>query len=117
MSVATSLFASHARGTTFTFRCAVDCQVGAYSLNEGEPLKAVKNPNGLWALYVDWGDGAIGSLAAHDVNKLAGYEVIEEPICTGTDPVRCDDPKCVVHGASSALHSATLAGTRQREVK
>lgn len=98
MSVASSIFASHARGTTFTFKCAIDCQIGAYSLREGEPLKVVKNFNGLWAVYVEWGEGSIGSLAAHDVNKLAGYEAVNEPRCTGTDPTHCDDPKCKVHG-------------------
>lgn len=101
MSIASSMFASHSRGVqgTFTFRCAMDCQVGAYSLNEGEPLKAIRQPNGLFAVYVEWGEGSIASLAARDVNKLAGCElVMEERLCTGTDPMRCDDPACAVHG-------------------
>lgn len=97
-----SMFATHARKmTTFTFRCHADMSVGAYSLNEGEPLKAVLNPSGLYAIYTEWGEGSIGSLRASDVNKLAGHEVIaEEPLCTGTDPVHCDDPWCPRHSAS-----------------
>ena len=28
--------------------------------------------------------------------------VIDQPQCTGLDPVRCDDDKCPVHGSSYA---------------
>lgn len=31
------------------------------------------------------------------VRAANGY-VLEEPQCTGKDPVRCDDPECPVHG-------------------
>jgi len=100
MSIESSLFVSHARGSTFTFRCAVDCRVGAYSLSEGEPLKIVDDKDGLYLVYVEWGEGAIGRLSAHDVNKLAGREVLaEEAQCTCLDPVHPgDDPLCKVHG-------------------
>jgi len=73
-----SVFASHARKVTTSFLCALDCRIGAYSLTEGEPLKVVGDGTGRFYLYVDWGDGAIARLSAHDVNRLAGYEAVEE---------------------------------------
>lgn len=78
MSIASSLFASHARGNTISFECSIDCKLGAYSLAEGEPLKVVDDRDGLYSVYVEWGEGAIARLPARDVNKLAGYEIIEE---------------------------------------
>lgn len=99
MSMETALFASHARGNTFTFGCALECKVGAYSLAEGDGVKVVREDwSGLWHVYVEWAEGSIGRLTARDVNKLAGREVIGEPICTGIDSLHCDDPACAVHG-------------------
>lgn len=73
-----SLFLSHAGRSNVTFRCAQDTMVGAYSLQEGEPIKAVSDGQGLFYVSVEWGEGAIGRLNAHDVNKLAGYEAVGE---------------------------------------
>lgn len=78
MSLETSLFASHARGSTFTFRCAIDCHVGAYSLREGDLLKIMDDRDGLYSVYVEWGEGAVGRLNAHDISKLAGSKLIGE---------------------------------------
>lgn len=98
MSIASSMFASHARGNTFTFKCSLDCQVGAYSLSEGDAIRAVKEKwSGLFHVYLEWAEGSIGRLTASDLNKLAGYELIS---CTGLDPVRCDDPNCAKHGGA-----------------
>jgi hypothetical protein len=71
-----SLFASHARNWQTTFECSSDFKVGAYQLREGEPVKVVSDGDGLFSVYVEWGDGAIGRLNAHDINKLAGHEVV-----------------------------------------
>jgi hypothetical protein len=71
-----TIFATNKGKTTVAFKCAMDCQIGAYSLKEGESLKAISNGYGLFDLYVDWGDGSIGRLNARDVNKLAGQEVV-----------------------------------------
>ena len=79
MSVETSMFASHARGNTLTFKCALDCHMGAYNLQEGDPLKVVDDHDGLYSVYVEWGEGAIARINARDVNKLAGHEVVREP--------------------------------------
>ena len=96
MSIASSLFASHARGNTFTFKCSIDCEVGAYSLQEGDGIKAVKDWSGLFNVYVEWADGSIGRLTAKDVNKLAGHDII---LCSCIDPVHPgDDPNCPIHG-------------------
>jgi hypothetical protein len=100
MSIASSLFASHARGNTITFKCSLDCKLGAYSLAEGEPLRVVDDRDGLFSVYVEWGEGAIGRFSAKDINKLAGYEAVkEQPMCSCLDPVHPgDDPFCKVHG-------------------
>jgi len=95
MSLESSLFASHARGNTITFECSIDCHIGAYSLKEGEPLKVLDDKDGLFSVYVEWGEGAIARMNAHDINKLAGYDVIP---CVCTDPVHeGDNPDCPVH--------------------
>lgn len=62
---------------TVTFTCALDCQLGAYHLEEGESLKAVSDGQGLFYLYIDWADGAIGRFSANDINKLAGYQAVQ----------------------------------------
>lgn len=100
MSLESALFASHARGNNITFPCSIDCKLGAYSLAEGEPLKVVDDRDGLYSVYVEWGEGPIARVSARDVNKLAGYEAVEEhPLCTCMDPVHPgDDPLCKVHG-------------------
>lgn len=100
MSLESSLFANIARGNMITFPCDIDCQVGTYSLTEGEPLKVVNDRDGLFSVYVAWGENAIGRLSAKDINKLAGQELVrEEPLCSCTDPMHAgDDPLCKVHG-------------------
>ena len=98
MSLASSVFASHARGNTLSFECAIDCKLGAYSLAEGEPLKVVDDRDGLYSVYVEWDEGAIARLSARDVNKLAGSEIVEEhPLCTCLER-EGDDPLCKVYG-------------------
>jgi hypothetical protein len=96
MSLETSLFASHARSAPITFECALDCKVGAYSLQEGDGIKAMRDWSSLYNVYVEWAEGPIGRLTGKDVNKLAGYDVIR---CSCLDPVHPgDDPNCQVHG-------------------
>lgn len=73
-----SLFSDYARSVNATFRRSMDCRLGAYSLQEGEPIKAVSDGQGLFYIYVEWGEGYIARLNAHDVNKLAGYEAVGE---------------------------------------
>jgi hypothetical protein len=65
------------RKQTASFTCANDIQIGAYILREGEPVKAVQNHNGLFDIYVEWGDGKIASLRASDVNKIAGFQAVQ----------------------------------------
>lgn len=72
------MFATHARKATASFLCSYDCKIGAYSLQEGEPLRVVGDGAGKFDLYVSWGDGSIGKLRPHEVNQLAGYEAVEE---------------------------------------
>jgi len=66
------------RNSTFTFNCCSEFKLGAYSLQEGEAVKAVSDGQGLFYVYVGWGDGPIAKLNARDVNKLAGYKVIAD---------------------------------------
>ena len=96
MSHESALFASAARKSPIIFRCAKECQVGAYKLLEYDKMKALPAGYGLFHVYVDWADGSIGTLNARDVNKLAGEDVI---LCSCTDPVHPgDDARCLVHG-------------------
>lgn len=98
MSLASSLFSSHARGDILTFPCDIDCHLGAYNLQEGEPLKVVDDHDGLYSVYVEWAEGAIGRFSARDINKLAGFEAVkEEPLCTCLEKMG-DDPLCKKHG-------------------
>jgi hypothetical protein len=59
-----------------TFTCSMDCMIGAYSLQEGEPMKVTSDGRGKYYLNVSWADGDIGPLTAVIVNKLAGKEVV-----------------------------------------
>jgi hypothetical protein len=59
-----------------TFTCSMDCMIGAYSLQEGEPMKVTSDGRGKYYLKVSWADGDIGPLTAVIVNKLAGKEVV-----------------------------------------
>jgi hypothetical protein len=96
MSSAASVFASHARGEkVIIFECALDCKVGAYSLTEGDGIKAVSDGYGLYHVYVAWAEGSIGRLRAAEINKLAGRDVI---YCSCMDPVHPgDSPNCEIH--------------------
>jgi hypothetical protein len=92
-----NLFATAARDTEDKFTCASDCHVGAYGLRIGDEMTVMDDGDGLFSLYVDWADGCLGRLNTHDINKLAGHEVIG--MCTCCDPVHYgDDPNCPVHG-------------------
>lgn len=44
----------------------------------------------------------IGDAANFNVTRI--IDESEELICTGKDPVRCDDVDCKVHGAESRAH-------------
>lgn len=62
---------------TVTFNCHRDTSLGAYSINEGEPLKAVSRTAGDFFLYVEWADGPLGIYTAQEINHLAGSQVVE----------------------------------------
>lgn len=97
MASAASIFASHARSRVVVFECALDIKVGAYTLREGDGVKAVEDlPTGKWNLYVTWAEGSLGKVPAGTVNTLAGEDVI---LCSCTDPVHPgDNAYCLVHG-------------------
>lgn len=69
-------FESVPRNREFRFLCNIDCQVGAYPVQENEPLRVISDGDGLFSVYVAWGDGAIARMNARDINKLAGFEMI-----------------------------------------
>jgi hypothetical protein len=74
MKMATTL----ATKQTVTFNCSSEFRIGAYLIQQDEPIKAVPDGQGLFHIYTEWGEGALGRLNAHDVNKLAGCEVVRE---------------------------------------
>lgn len=78
MSVASSLFTSHARSRSFAFSCALDLKIGAYSLKEGEPLKVIKDNRGKYHVQVEWAEGSIGPVPASTINLLAGEKIVED---------------------------------------
>lgn len=79
MTSAASLFASHARANVVVFECALDMKVGAYSLREGDGIKAVEDlKSGQYHLYVSWADGSLGKVPAGTVNMLAGEEIVQD---------------------------------------
>jgi len=92
MEAITGSYQAKSRNWMSTFTCSIDCQLGAYQLSQGEPLRVVSDGDGLYSIYVAWGEGAIARIRADEVNKLAGITLIEEEVCTGFDPIRCDDP-------------------------
>lgn len=61
---------------TVTFQCNRDMNLGAYSFNEGEPLKAVSRTAGDYYLYVSWAEGALGIYTTAEINRLAGYQAV-----------------------------------------
>ncbi len=84
----------------YTFECALDIQMGAYRLTEGESLKAMSDGLGSFNLYVEWANGSLGHFNANTINKLAGNELIKtsrelECTCTG---VFGSNTKCEIHG-------------------
>lgn len=96
MSLESSLIANAARKAPITFRCALDCNVGAYKLLEGDRMRVLPAGYGLFHVYVEWAEGSIGRMNARDVNKLAGQDVI---LCACTDPIHPgDNAYCLVHG-------------------
>lgn len=61
-----------------TFQCVQDCQLGAYTLKEGEPLRAASNGQGQFNLFTSWSDGqSIGVYNASTINRLAGEIVVQ----------------------------------------
>ena len=60
-----------------TFRCAFDTRLGAYSLNHDDAVKVVSDGMGKFDLYVEWSEDSLGKYTASQINKLAGYEVVE----------------------------------------
>jgi hypothetical protein len=60
-----------------TFQCAFDTRLGAYHLNEGEAVKAVSDGKGNFDLYVEWSETSLGKYTANEINKLAGYQVVQ----------------------------------------
>lgn len=77
------LFAAAAREartmeTKVEFRCAGIFRLGAYALIQGDLLTAVSDGRGLYYLYCEWADGALGRFNAHDINTLAGRQVVVE---------------------------------------
>lgn len=60
------------------FTCAVDCQLGAYSLRQDDRIRAISDGDGLFSIYVEWAEGALIRINAHDVNKLAGFKAVQE---------------------------------------
>lgn len=60
-----------------TFTCAFDTKLGAFQLAEGESVRVVSDGMGKFDLYVEWADGSIGKYTANEINKLAGYEVVQ----------------------------------------
>ena len=75
-----SLFAAAAREpNTVYFTCQSDFRVGNCQLEGGMRLKAVYQGDGLWSLSGYWKTAPeIARLNAHDVNKLAGYQMVQE---------------------------------------
>lgn len=59
-----------------TFKCSFDTQLGAYSISEGEPLKACSRTAGDFYLYVSWASDPIGIYTAAQINQLAGYQAV-----------------------------------------
>lgn len=79
MASAASIFASHARSRVVVFECALDIKVGAYSLKEGDGIKAVEDQGtGWWNLYVTWAEGSLGRVPAGTVNMLAGEAIVQD---------------------------------------
>lgn len=92
------IYETKRRNWNAAFTCALDMQIGAYELKQGEPIRAISDGDGLYSIYVGWGDGAISRVDAEQVNRLAGARLIE-PLCRGIDSLHCDDPNCPKHSA------------------
>ena len=61
-----------------TFECVKDCQLGAYTLQQGEPLRAASNGRGQFNLFTSWSDGqSIGVYNAATINRLAGEILVQ----------------------------------------
>lgn len=60
------------------FECNYECTIGAYKFSEGEILKAASDRQGRFHLYADWADGSLGTFTAAEINKLAGYQAVQE---------------------------------------
>lgn len=60
-----------------TFTCAFDTRLGAYALNEGDPVKAVSDGMGKFDLYVEWSQDSLGKYDASQVNLIAGREAVQ----------------------------------------
>lgn len=74
-----SLFAIAARmrqPRVVEFTCQVEGHVGAYLVRKGDALTATRTDKGLWAITDSSGE-EFAALAPHDVNKLAGYRLVE----------------------------------------
>ena len=93
--------ARQGRPEKIEFTCQVECYIGSYPVSEGDTLTARDLGNGLYALLGSWqGEEEFAHLNAHDINRLAKMELIEEePQCTCCDPLHeGDDVNCRVHG-------------------
>jgi hypothetical protein len=101
---AAGLFAAAARRgrpEKIEFVCQVECYVGSYPISEGDTLTARDLGNGLYALSGSWqGEEEFAHLEAHDINRLAKMELIEEePQCTCCAPMHAGlDGDCPIHG-------------------
>lgn len=62
---------------TASFHASSDFRIGAYAIEQGEPIKVVSDGYGLFHVYVGWADGALGRLNANDINKLAGFQAVQ----------------------------------------
>jgi hypothetical protein len=80
MSSASAIFASHARSSSFSFKCAQDVKVGAFQLRKGESLKVTVDGRGKYYLSVEWAEGSIGPVPAATVNLLAGEKIVEDEV-------------------------------------
>jgi hypothetical protein len=64
-----------ATDTKYTISCSADCHIGAYKISKGETLNVISDADGLFSVYVLWGEGAISRMTAIEINNLAGWDI------------------------------------------